>query len=183
MYAGIKKEVFVPFKDRLRHFYILGQTGTGKSSAQILMAKQDMEMGNGFCVIDPHGELCEDVLKFFPKERIDDLIYFDASNFDYPIGFNVLTARTEEERNIITGDLVDMFVQMYGNEIFGPRIQDYFRNAVLALMEQPDGGTMTEIVRMFVDPAFQKVKLKNVTNPVVRTWWEKTYNAMGDREK
>ena len=90
----------------------------------------------------------------------------------------MLSARTEEERNIITGDLVEMFVQMYGNEIFGPRIQDYFRNAVLALMEQPEGGTLTEIVRLFVDPAFQKIKLKNVTNHVVRSRWEKTYNAM-----
>ncbi len=183
VYAGIKKEIRVPFKDRLRHFYIIGQTGTGKSSAQILMAKQDMEMGHGFCVVDPHGELCEDILKFFPKERIDDLIYFDASNFDYPLGFNVLSAQNEDERNIITDDLVDMFVQMYGHEIFGPRIQDYFRNAVLLLMEQPDGGTITEIVRLFVDPAFQKIKLKNVTNPVVRSRWEKTYGAMGDKEK
>lgn len=183
LYGGIKKDIRVPFKDRLRHFYIIGQTGTGKSSAQVLMAKQDMEMGNGFCVVDPHGELCETILRFFPKERIDDLIYFDASNFDYPIGFNILTAKNEEERNIIVGDLVDMFVQMYGHEIFGPRIQDYFRNAVLALMEQPDGGTLTEIVRMFVDPAFQKMKIKNVTNPVVRSWWEKTYGSMWDREK
>lgn len=183
IYAGIKKEIRVPIKDRLRHFYIIWQTGTGKSSAQIIMAKQDMEQWNGFCVIDPHGELCEDILKFFPKERIDDLIYFDASNFDYPIGFNVLSASTEDERNIITDDLVDMFVQMYWHEIFGPRIQDYFRNAVLALMEQPDWGTLTEVVRMFVDPAFQKIKLKNVTNPVVRQWREKTYGSMWDREK
>ncbi len=183
IYAGIKKEIRVPIKDRLRHFYIIWQTGTGKSSAQIIMAKQDMETWNGFCVVDPHGELCEDILRFFPKERIDDLIYFDASNFDYPIWFNVLSASTEDERNIITDDLVDMFVQMYWHEIFWPRIQDYFRNAVLALMEQPDWGTITEIVRMFVDPAFQKIKLKNVTNPVVRTWWEKTYGSMGDREK
>ncbi|MEI7477615.1 MAG: DUF87 domain-containing protein [bacterium] len=167
----------------MRHFYIIGQTGTGKSSAMVEMAKHDMRNGNGFCVVDPHGELCESILKYYPKERIDDLIYFDASNFEYPIGFNVLTAQTDEERDIITGDLVDMFVQMYGNEIFGPRIQDYFRNAVLALMEQPDGGTMTEIVRMFVDPAFQKIKLKNVQNPVVRMRWEKTYGAMGDRER
>lgn len=183
IYWGVKKEIRVPMKDRLRHFYIIWQTGTGKSSAQIIMAKQDMEMWNGFCVIDPHGELCEDILKFFPKERIDDLIYFDASNFDYPMGFNVLTAQNEDERNIITDDLVEMFVQMYWHEIFGPRIQDYFRNAVLLLMEQPDGGTITEIVRLFVDPAFQKIKLKNVTNPVVRQWWEKTYGSMGDKEK
>jgi hypothetical protein len=76
-----------------------------------------------------------------------------------------------------------MFIQMYGHEVFGPRIQDYFRNAVLLLMEQPEGGTLTEIVRLFVDPAFQKIKIKNVTNPVVRSRWEKTYGGMGDREK
>lgn len=183
VYGGIKKEVRLLPKDRFRHFYIIGQTGTGKSSAQVQMAKYDMMNGNGFCVVDPHGELCETILRYYPKDRIDDLIYFDASNFEYPIGFNVLSAKNEEERNIITGDLVEMFVQMYGHEIFGPRIQDYFRNAVLALMEQPDGGTLTEIVRMFVDPAFQKMKVKNVTNPVVRSWREKTYAAMGDREK
>ncbi len=183
LYAGIKKEIRVPFKDRLRHFYIIGQTGTGKSSAQVLMAKQDMDMGNGFCVVDPHGELCETILRFFPKERIDDLIYFDAANFDFPLGFNILTAKNEDERNIITGDLIDMFVQMYGHDVFGPRIQDYFRNAVLALMEQPEWGTLTEIVRLFVDPAFQKMIVKNVTNPVVRSWWEKTYGSMGDKEK
>lgn len=183
LYSGIKKEIRVLPKDRFRHFYIVWQTGTWKSSAMITMAKHDLAEWNWFCVVDPHGELCEAILKYYPKERIDDLIYFDASNFEYPIGFNILSAQSEDERNIITDDLVDMFVQMYGHEIFGPRIQDYFRNAVLALMEQPDWGTLTEVVRMFTDPAFQKIKLKHVTNPVVRTWWEKTYGSMGDREK
>ena len=134
-------------------------------------------------VIDPHGELCETIMKYYPKERIDDLIYFDASNFEYPFGVNILTAQSEDERNLIVSDLVDMFIAMYGHEVFGPRIQDYFSNAALLLMEQPDGGTLTEIVRLFTDPAFLKVKLQNVKNPVVRSWWEKTYASMGEREK
>ncbi len=85
--------------------------------------------------------------------------------------------------DLVTNDAVDMFVQLYGSEIFGPRIQDYFRNAVLCLMEQPEGGTLVEIVRLFTDEAYQKIKVKNVKNPVVRARWDKTYGAMGDREK
>ena len=80
--------------------------------------------------------------------------------------------------DLVTNDTVDMFVKLFGAEIFGPRIQDYFRNGVLTLMEQPDGGTLVEIVRLFTDEAYQKMKVKNVTNPVVRSRWDKTYNAM-----
>lgn len=134
-------------------------------------------------MVDPHGDLCEALLDYYPKDRIDDLIYFDASNFAYPLGFNVFKAENDEERDIVTADLVDMFVSMYGHEIFGPRIQDYFRNAALTLMEQPEGGTMIEIMRLFTDPAFQAAKLANVKSPVVRNWWEKTYKSMGDTQK
>lgn len=183
LFAGVKRVIKLKDKDRFRHFYIIGQTGTGKSSIMVTMLKQDIEQGRGCMVIDPHGELCETIMKYYPKERIDDLIYFDASNFEYPLGVNIFTAQNEDERNLVVSDLVDMFIGMYGHEVFGPRIQDYFSNAALTLMEQPDGGTMTEIVRMFTDPAFQKIKLQHVTNPVVRNWWEKTYASMGDREK
>jgi hypothetical protein len=104
------------------------------------MAQQDLVLGNGFCLIDPHGDLCEFLLKYIPKERIDDLIYFDFSNTTYPIAFNPLEVDPEDtdEKDIVTNDLVEMFVGMYGHEIFGPRIQDYFRNACLLLMSQPE---------------------------------------------
>ena len=183
LYGGVKKEIKLGFQDRFRHFYIIGQTGTGKSTILSTMMHQDMAQGNGFTLIDPHGDLAERCLEYFPKERIDDLIYRDAGNTDLPFGFNFLTADNEREMDLVTNDAVDMFVQLYGHEIFWPRIQDYFRNAVLLLMEQPEGGTLVEIVRLFTDPAFQKVKLAHVKNPVVRAWREKTYGAMGDREK
>lgn len=171
------------FEDRFRHIYIIGQTGTGKSTALRTMINQDMPAGYGFTLIDPHGDLAEGALEYFPKERINDLIYWDAANTDLPFGFNFLEAKTEREMDLVTNDAVDMFIKLFGSEVFGPRIQDYFRNAVLLLMEQPDGGTLIEIVRLFTDPAFQKIKLKNVTNPVVRAWREKTYGSMADREK
>ena len=184
LYAWVKRDIYINQKDRFRHFYILGQTGTGKSVMIKNLIKQDVVVWwPWFTLIDPHGDLCEDVLKWFPKERIDDLIYRDAGNMDLPVWFNFLTARDEREMDLVTNDAVDMFVQLYGAEIFGPRIQDYFRNAVLTLMEQPDGGTLVEIVRMFTDEAYQKIKVKNVKNPVVRSRWEKTYNSMWDREK
>lgn len=183
LYGGVKKEIRLGYNDRFRHFYIIGQTGTGKSTILTTMMQHDMAHGNGFTLIDPHGDLAEGCLKYFPKERIDDLIYRDAGNTDLPLGFNFLVAKDEREMDLVTNDAVDMFVQLYGHEIFGPRIQDYFRNAVLLLMEQPEWGTLVEIVRLFTDPAFQKVKLANVKNPVVRSWWEKTYASMGDKEK
>jgi Helicase HerA, central domain len=183
LYWWVKKEIRLGFMDRFRHFYIIGQTGTWKSTILRTMMNQDMAAWNGFTLIDPHGDLAEWCLEYFPKERIDDLIYRDAWNDELPFGFNFLKADNEREMDLVTNDAVDMFVQLFGHEIFGPRIQDYFRNAVLLLMEQPEWGTLVEIVRLFTDPAFQKVKLANVKNPVVRGWWEKTYGAMGDREK
>lgn len=183
VYGWVKKEIRVKHTDRFRHFYTIWQTWTWKSTMMLTMAMQDMELWNGFCLIDPHGDLCEHLLDHLPKNRIDDLIYFDLSNTDYPIWFNVFEAETEDERDIITNDIVEMFVNMYGHEIFWPRIQDYFRNASFLLMEQPDGGTMIEIMRLFTDEAFLETKLKHLKNPVISTWRNKTYRAMWDREK
>ena len=182
-YGWVKKEIRVSPVDRFRHFYIIWQTGTGKSTALLTMAQQDVPLWNGFCLIDPHGDLCEHILKYIPKERIDDLIYFDFANTDYPIGFNMFDAQTEDERDIVTNDITEMFVSMYGHEIFWPRIQDYFRNASFLLMEQPDWWTLPEIMRLFTDEAFLDSKLRHLQNPVIRARWTKTYKSMGDREK
>ncbi len=182
-YWWVNKEIRITDKDRFRHFYCIWQTGTGKTTALLTMAKDDLQNGRWFCFIDPHGDFCEKLIEYFPKERIDDLIYFNVADFRNPIWFNVLQWETQEERDVIISDLIDMFVSMYGHEIFWPRIQDYFRNACYCLMEQPDGGTISEVVRLFTDAAFNKIKVSNITNPIVRWRWEKTYNSMWDREK
>ena len=124
--------------DRFRHLYVIGQTGTGKSTVLLNLARQDVTLGNGFCMLDPHGDLCEDILNYFPKDRIDDLIYFDVANTEYPIAFNVFEAENDDEKDLVTNDIIEMFVSMYGEEVFGPRMQDFFRNAALLLMDQPE---------------------------------------------
>jgi len=185
-YAGIKKEIRIMTNndDRMRHMYIVGQTGSWKTTLLKKAIQEDIRLWNGFCVIDPHGDLVEDTLKYFPKERIDDLIHFDLQNTEYPIAFNPLDgAETDDERDVITNDLVEMFVSMYGEEIFGPRIQDYFRNACFLLMEQPEGGTLVDIMRLFTDDAFAESKIRNVKNPIIAARWNKTYKKMGEREK
>lgn len=183
LFSWVKKEIRVKPEDRFRHFYLIWQTGTWKSSLLLVQSKQDVIWNRWFALIDPHGDLCENILENYPKERIDDLIYFDAWDTTMPIWINLFEAETEDERDIIVNDAVEMFIKLYWPEIFWPRIQDYFRNGVLALMEQPEWWTLVEIVRIFTDEAYQKIKIKNVKNPVVRAWWDKTFAAMWEREK
>ena len=184
-YWWVKKEIRITDSDRYRHIYILWQTGTWKSTIMLAQAIDDMENWRWFTFIDPHGDAIEDLLKYFPKERIDDLIHFDLWNTAYPIGLNPLEVDPEDadEKDVVTNDLVEMFIQMYWPEIFGPRIQDYFRNACLLLMDQPEWGTLVDIMRLFTDDAFAEAKMRNLKDPVVAAWWNKTYKRMWDREK
>lgn len=186
LFSGVKKEIKIGKIDRFRHFYIIWQTGTWKSTMITVQAKQDTLKWNGFAMIDPHGDLCETIIKYYPKDRIDDLIYFDAGNLDTPLWLNLLEPSSPDnydEIDLITNDATELFIKLYGPEIFWPRIQDYFRNACMTLMEQPEWGSLVEIMRLFTDEAYQKVKVSKIKNPVVKAWWNKTYAAMWDREK
>ena len=184
-FGGVRRELRVTDEDRFRHIYILWQTGTWKSTLMLSQAIDDMDNGRWFCFIDPHGDAVEFLLKHFPKERIDDLIYFDLWNTAYPIWLNPLEVSPDDpdEQDVVTNDLVEMFIQMYGPEIFWPRIQDYFRNACFLLMDQPEWWTIVDIMRLFTDDAFAEAKIRNIKNPVVAAWWNKTYKKMWDREK
>jgi type IV secretory pathway TraG/TraD family ATPase VirD4 len=171
-------------EDRFRHFYIIGQTGTGKSSAIQIMARQDFHNGKGICVIDPHGSLIEDLLPYIPRERADDVIYFNPADTERPMGLNLLEGKTPEEKDLIALDAMNMMVKMFGNEVFGPRIQDYFRNGCLTLMEdEEEGGAITDLVKLFTDEEWQKYKVARVKNPIVRAFWEKQMVMTGQREK
>lgn len=182
IHRGVKKEIRIKTEDRFRHFYVIGQTGTGKSSIMQVMARQDFELWNGLAIMDPHGDLIKDVLPFIPRTRADDVIVFDPSDEQRPIGINLLEARPEE-RDMVAQDANNMMIKLFGNEIFGPRLQDYFMNGVLTLMEYPQGGALTDIIRLFTDDDFQKDHVRNVKNPIVKAWWEKTFAGMGQREK
>lgn len=181
---GEKRKVFMNTEDRFRHFYIIGQTGTGKSSIIELMARQDFHNGNGVCVVDPHGSLIDNLLPYIPRERADDVIYFNPADTERPMGLNLLEGKTPEERDLIALDAMNMMVKMFGEEIFGPRIQDYFRNGCLTLMEdEEEGGAITDLVRLFTDDDWQRYKVAKVKNPIVKSFWENQMAKTGAREK
>jgi hypothetical protein len=183
IFRGEKQEVRMKNEDRFRHFYVIGQTGTGKSSILQVKIRQDLKNGNGICVIDPHGSLIEDILPFIPRHRADDVIYFNPSDLDRPLGLNLLEGKTWEEKELVALDAMNIMIKLFDEEVFGPRIQDYFRNGVLTLMSDPAGGALTDIVRLFTDDDFQKTKTVHVDNPVVKSFWEHQMAKTGAREK
>ncbi len=184
VYRGVKREVRFQKKDRTRHHYIIGQTGTGKSAYISYMARQDVINGDGVCVIDPHGDLIEEILQFVPKERAKDVIIFDPSDTERPMGLNMLEAKTAEQQDMASSQATEIFIKIFGDEIFGPRIQHYFRNACLTLMEDPDeGATLIDVPRIFVDEEFMRYKVSKVKNPVVKSFWDHEYANTGDRER
>jgi hypothetical protein len=184
VFRGEKKDIYMKHKDRFRHFYIIGQTGTGKSTMMINLAVQDFRKGHGCCIVDPHGSLIESLLPRIPRERADDVIYFNPADTERPMGLNMLEGKTDEEKDLIALDAMNMMVKMFGEEIFGPRIQDYFRNGCLTLMaDEDEGGAITDLVRLFTDDEWQRYKVSKLKNPIVKSFWEKQMTATGAREK
>ncbi len=183
IYRSVKKEIRMKREDRFRHFYVIGQTGTGKSSIFQTMIRQDFRNGDGVCVIDPHGSLIEDIMPFIPRNRADDVIYFDPSDMERPLGLNLLEGNTWEEKELTSLDAMNIMIKLFDEEVFGPRIQDYFRNGCLTLMSDPQGGALTDIVRLFTDDDFAKVKRQHVTNPIVASFWDNQMAKTGAREK
>ena len=182
-YRGITKEVRMKKMDRFRHFYVIGQTGTGKSSVLQVMIRQDLKNGDGICVIDPHGSLIEDILPFVPRERADDVIIFNPADVERPLGLNLIESLNEEDKDAVASDAMNIMIKLFDEEIFGPRIQDYFRNGCLTLMDDPEGGALTDIVRLFTDDDFQKFKVQKVKNPIVKSFWMHQMAKTGAREK
>lgn len=183
IHRGIKKEIRIKSEDRFRHFYVIGQTGTWKSSILQSMARQDLKQWRGIAVLDPHGDLANDLLPFIPRERADDVIIFDPSDTSRPMGINIFEAHTDEEKELVTLDATNIMIKLFWNEIFGPRIQDYFKNAALTLMDYPQGWAITDVIALFTNEDFRKDHVNKVKNPIVKAWWEKTYASMWDREK
>lgn len=182
-YRWEKVEIKLANEDRFRHMYIIGQTGTGKSSFIQVMARQDLKLKNGIAVMDPHWDLAKDLLPYIPRDRADDIVYFDPSDISRPMWINLLEANTDDEKQLVAMDSMNIMLKLFGNEIFGPRIQDYFRNWVLTLMDYPAGWAITDLVRLFTDDDFQKERVNACKNPIVKWWWNYTFAKMWEREK
>jgi len=183
-HRGRLTDVRMMDKDRTRHHYVIGKSGTGKSVFLSFCARQDVQRGKGVCMVDPHGDLIEDVLAYVPKERAKDVVVFNPSDTERPMGLNLLEAHTDEEKDRASLDAMEIFIKLFGNEIFGPRIQHYFRNGCLTLMDdEEEGATLIDVPRLFVDDEFQRYKVSKCKNPVVKSFWEHEIAKTGAREK
>ncbi|MBI2416282.1 MAG: type IV secretion system DNA-binding domain-containing protein [Candidatus Kerfeldbacteria bacterium] len=175
-YRGIKTAVRIKRADRQRHLYVIGQTGSGKSVMLSSLAIQDINNGEGVCVIDPHGDLVEDVLEHIPKHRADDVVIFNPGDIERPVGLNMLEYDTDEQKDFAVQEMVAIFYKLFGQEMIGPMFEHYMRNAMLAMMDDKEAGaTLIEIPRMFTDAAFRKEKLKKVKNLIVKNFWQQEY--------
>ena len=168
-------------EDRRRHFYTIGQTGTGKSSLLAGLIEQDIKNGEGLCVIDPHGELVNKILSFIPKERIKDVILFDPADISRPMGLNLLEFNRPEQKTFVINEMIDIFDKLYDmRQVGGPMFEQYMRNAMLLVMAHPESGsTLLEISRVLSDPDFRKLKLDHCVDPVVVNFWVKEAEKAG----
>lgn len=187
-YQGREKEIRMGKMDRVRHMYVIGQTGTGKSKLLTNMIVDDIKRGEGVCFIDPHGSDVQDILANIPKERIDDVIYFDPSYAPRPFGLNMLEydVNDPQQKIFVVNELFSIFRKLYEAvpESMGPAFEQYFRNATMLVMDDPESGnTILEISRVLADKNFRNLKLSKCKNPIVVQFWreiaEKTSGEAG----
>jgi len=185
IYRGQETPVFMAKDDRRRHTYILGRTGGGKSVLMANMAIQDIKNGEGLCVIDPHGDLIQDILARAPKERAEDIIVFEPFDMDRPMGLNMLEVDSEEQKDFAVQEMISIFYKLVTDPaMLGPMFEHNMRNAMLTLMaDEEHPGTITDIPRIFTDTEFQKYKTGKVKDPVVRLFWEKEMAKTSDFHK
>lgn len=180
-FQGKEKVVRLTDKDRSRHMYVIGQTGTGKSVLLEDLIVQDMALGKGLCVIDPHGELAETVLAKVPRSRVEDVIYFNPADAAMPVGLNIMEfdPKHPEQKDFVIQEIINMLYKLYDPDqqgIIGPRFEHWFRQAALTIMADPNGATFLEVPKPFLDDDFLKAKFKYVTDPTVQDFW---INEMG----
>jgi len=169
-----RKVVFgVKRRDRLAHMYVIGKTGTGKSTLLATMLRQDIANGQGAALLDPHGDLAEKVLAMVPAERKSDLIYFNVPDTSQPLGFNPLERVPPARRALAASGLLEVFQKIWA-ESWGPRLEHILRNALLALMDQPQ-ATLADVLRLLDDRGFRRDAMLAVSNPQVRDFWLREY--------
>lgn len=172
-FRGMTRPVYMGLDDRRRHAYIIGKTGVGKSVLLKDLIVQDIRMGNGCAIIDPHGDLAEGILPLIPPERAEDVIYFDPSDMERPMGLNMLEAYTEEQKHFICTSIIGLMYKLYDPQktgIIGPRFEHAIRNAMLTVMVEP-GASFVEVVRVLTDAAYVQELLPKVQDPIIRRYW------------
>ncbi len=173
VFRGVDTPVYMDETDRSRHFYIIGQTGTGKSEFMKSLAVQDMQNGEGLAFIDPHGSAIQDLLLKVPPERADDVILFDASDSKRPLGLNILEAHSQEEQHMAINAFIALLYKLYDpnrSGIMGPQLERSIRNLMLTAMTDPD-ATMVDVLRLLIDSKYSQQFLPNIKDPLVKRFW------------
>lgn len=183
-YRGQETKVYLDPEDRLRHLYVIGQTGTGKTGLLKSMIIQDIRNGDGCCFIDPHGTDILDILAAVPPERYQDVIYFDPADLSRPFALNFLEydMARPEQKTFIVNEMLMIFRSLYGDvpESMGPAFEQYFRNATQLVMEDPSSGsTILDIPRVLSNAEFRRAKLAKCMNPVVNQFWNEIATKAG----
>ena len=184
-YRGVERGIYMSLEDRRRHTYIIGKTGTGKSEFLKDLALQDIEAGHGVAVIDPHGDLVEDLLKLMPPKRAEDVIYFNPADTERPLGMNIMEAHNEEQQQFMASAVIGLMYKLYDPHrtgIVGPRFEHAIRNGMLTVMSKP-GATFIELVRILTDAKYVEDYLPFVKDPMVKRYWTDQISNTSDFHK
>ncbi len=173
------KKFGIKTDDRRRHMYFVGKTGMGKSTILENMIVDDIRAGHGVAVVDPHGDLAEKIIEFIPTARIKDVVYFNPSDINFPIAFNVVEQVEPHLRHLVASGLIGVFQKLWADS-WGPRLEYILRNAVLAILDFP-GSTLLGVVRMLSDKNYRKRVVANIKDPVVKAFWEKEFSGYADK--
>lgn len=183
IFRGERTPVRILPIDRRRHTYIVGKTGMGKSTLLKNMALYDMYDGYGVCIIDPHGDLYEDLIRQIPAKRSKDVVLFNPSDLEYPLGLNLLEYKTEEEKSFVIEEVIDIFYKLF-YQFAGPKFDHYMRNAVVTLFADKEAGaTLCDIPRLFTSDAYARAKADKLKSPVAKAFWEEEYKALTPAQK
>ena len=165
----------IKIDDRRRHMYLVGKTGMGKSTVLENMIIDDIRSGKGVMVVDPHGDLAEKIIDYIPANRVNDVIYFNPADIEYPIAFNVVEQVEPHLRHLVASGLIGVFKKLWADS-WGPRLEYILRNAILAILDYP-GSTLLAITRMLSDKNFRKKVIERIQDPVVKSFWVNEFSG------
>ncbi|MEK7557765.1 MAG: type IV secretion system DNA-binding domain-containing protein [Patescibacteria group bacterium] len=165
--------------DRRRHMYLIGKTGMGKSTVLENMIINDIRAGHGVAVVDPHGDLAEKIVEYIPTNRINDVVYFNPADIDFPIAFNVIEHVEPHLRHLVASGLIGVFQKLWADS-WGPRLEYILRNAILAILDYPD-STLLGITRILSDKVYRKKVVDKIQNPVVKAFWVNEFAGYADK--